>query len=205
MNMHLSQDQADTLQELTNIAMGQAGSSLAQILNVFVELSIPQIRVVEAGKILPAIAAMIPEHEQVTAVRQAFYNRDQLRGEAISIFTQAGCSELATCMGYDSELAPREEQELLLDVSNILSGAVLNGLAQQLATDLGYSAPSIMAEQCSIDKVITPENMTWNYALMVGIDFGIENKTFKCHQLILMAEESIKVLAQALDHFLESF
>ncbi len=205
MNLHLSQDQADTLQELTNIAMGQAGSSLAQILNVFVELSIPQIRVIEAGKILPTIEAMIPEHEQVTAVRQAFYNRNQLRGEAIAIFTQAGCAELATCMGYDSVLGQREEQELLLDVSNILTGAVLNGLAQQLDTDLSYSAPSIIAEHSPIAKVITPENLSWNYALMVGIDFGIENKTFKCHQLILMAEESIKVLAQALDHFLESF
>lgn len=205
MNVHLSQDQADTLQELTNIAMGQAGSSLAQILNVFVELSIPQIRVIEAGSVLPTIEAMIPEHEQVTAVRQAFYNRNQLRGEAIAIFTQAGCSELATCMGYNSVLGLGEEQELLLDVSNILTGAVLNGLARQLDTELIYSAPSIIAEHSPIAKVMTPENLSWHYALMVGIDFGIENKTFKCHQLILMAEESIKVLAQALDHFLESF
>lgn len=199
----LSQEQTETLQELTNIAMGQAGDSLARILDVFIELSVPKIRVIGAQSLVASMTEIIIDPDEVTAVRQAFYNRDQMRGEAITIFGSSGCKELACCMGYDHDLDSAAEQELLLDVSNVLIGAVLNGLAAQLATDLSYSAPSIIGERTPVTTIITPQNMTWNYALMVGIDFGIEDRTFKCHLLILMAEESIKVLGTALDNFLE--
>lgn len=205
MSTHLlTQDQTDTLQELTNIAMGQAGDSLARILDVFIELSVPKIRVIDSESLIASIREVIVDPDEVTAVRQAFYNREQMRGEAIAIFGSSGCKELADCMGYDHELDSAAEQELLLDVSNVLIGAVLNGLATQLTTELSYSAPSVIGERTPVTTIITPHNMTWNYALMVGIDFGIEDRTFKCHMLILMAEESILVLGSALDNFLES-
>ena len=42
----LSQDQKDALQEIANIGMGQAGASIARVLDEFVQLSIPRILVV---------------------------------------------------------------------------------------------------------------------------------------------------------------
>ncbi len=39
-----SEDQRDCLQEIVNVAMGQAGDSLARLLEVFVTLSVPKIQ-----------------------------------------------------------------------------------------------------------------------------------------------------------------
>ena len=40
----LSEDQRDCLQEVVNVAMGQAGDSLARFLEVFIQLSVPRIQ-----------------------------------------------------------------------------------------------------------------------------------------------------------------
>lgn len=203
-NLSLNQDQIDTLQELVNIAMGQAGDSLARILDTFVELSVPRIRVVTVDELTPTVINMVDSQQLITAVRQAFYNSHKLHGEAVMLYGEKGCNELADLMGYEGELDHTAEQELLLDVSNVLVGACLNGLAEQLATDLSFSAPSIMAQQSPVQMVMTPENLSWSHALLVEVNFGLENRDFKSHLLMLMAEEAIIALGAALDKFLES-
>lgn len=202
MAMALTSDHSDTLQEVVNIAMGQAGDRLARTLDVFVELSVPRIRVVDVHQIILTVKSMISNTGCVTAVRQAFF--DQLRGEAIVIFGDAGCRDLSIIMGYENQLSPAEQQELLLDVSNILVGACMNGIAEQLGADLGYSAPSIMAEDIPLDQVLIPENLSWTHALLVEVNFGLENSDFRSHLLILMTEEGISSLREALTQLVES-
>ena len=43
-SLALTEDQRDCLQEGVNVAMGQAGDSLARFLEVFIHLSVPRIR-----------------------------------------------------------------------------------------------------------------------------------------------------------------
>ena len=62
----LNPDQTDALQEVTKIAMGQAGSSLASILGVFVNLSVPRIRVLDAASIGTAISDMVGRDKEKT-------------------------------------------------------------------------------------------------------------------------------------------
>ena len=104
----LNADQTDALQEVVNIAMGQAGDRLARTLNVFVELSVPRIRLVHVSEVMRTVREMIPNTSLVSAVRQAFF--DALRGEAVVIYAVAGCKDLAILMGYDDKLSALEEQ-----------------------------------------------------------------------------------------------
>lgn len=198
-----SEDQRDALQEITNIAMGQAGSSLAQLLDVFVVLSVPRVRIVEVEGVPEAVEEMVEESDSVTVVRQAFYNK--LRGETLVIFDRRGCKDMADLMGHDGSLDDHAEEELILDVSNILVGAVLNGLGEQIETDFGFSAPSIMAKQVPIDTVLKTESLGWSHALFIEVNFSLEERGFKCHLIMLMPEESIELMRESLDQILESF
>ena len=54
----LTNDQRDALQELTNIAM-VAGSSLATLLDAFVDLSVPRIRVVEVVELPSTLSDLV--------------------------------------------------------------------------------------------------------------------------------------------------
>lgn len=195
-------DQKDTLSEVVNIAMGRAGASLARILNVFVHLSVPKIELVEADNLLQAFSSVIGDPSRITAVRQSFYYKFQ--GESIVIFNQSSCHELALLMDYGHEPNEIEKQEILLEVANILSGACINGISEQLGKELVYSAPHLMAIDEDINDVLAPDKLPWSIALIVEVNFTFENSDFKSHLLILMAEEHINSLRISLDKYLES-
>lgn len=195
-------DQNDALQEVVNIATGQAGDSLARILDSFVHLSIPRICLVTVSDVIDTVTNLIGQETEVSAVRQAFYG--DLRGEAMILFSNNGCRDLADSMGYDDTLSEFCEQELLLDVSNILIGAILNGISETLERDLSFSAPSIFAQDAAVETILTPENIAWSYALLLEVNFTIENRDFKSHLLTFMAEEALDSLRCVLDEFMDS-
>ena len=207
----LTEDQRDAMQEITNVAMGQAGAMLATLLGTFVTLSVPRINVLALTEVPPAIGEMVGRDIEVTAVRQSF--QGYLQGEAIVIYDQDGCKELGDLMGYDEALARTDELELLLDVSNIIVGACLGGIIEQInnltaekvAGKLNFSAPSLMAEGVPAEKLINPEKLTWSYALLLEVNFKLEGRNFASHLCTLMSEQSIVKMKGILDEFIASF
>lgn len=198
----LTPDHVDALQEIVNVAMGQAGDSLARVLDSFVRLSVPRIRLIEVSKAASSIAEMVGDSEIITAVRQSFY--DQLRGEAITVFSAEGCRDLAELMGYYQSLDEQTEKEILFDVSNILVGACLNGIADQLSADLNFSAPSMMATHVTPAKLFTGNDLPWAAALQVEVNFSLERHKFKSHLIIMMAEDALSALGESLNAFIEA-
>lgn len=201
-----TEDQRDCLQEIVNVAMGQAGDSLARLLEVFVTLSIPKIQTLSPNEVRDALRAFV-DAEYVSAIRQSFHDskgQDGLRGEALVVFGDASFKELAELLAYeDEDLSEELERELLLDISNVLNGACLNGVADQLGEELIYSAPSILGQHVPVDKLFTQENMKWEMALSVEINYSLEKRSFNCDLLLLMPDTAIDYLARRLDEFLE--
>ncbi|MEK7322593.1 MAG: chemotaxis protein CheC [Pseudomonadota bacterium] len=200
-NANLSIEQIDALQEIVNIAMGQAGDSLARVLNSFVRLSVPRIRLINSAQASQCIAEIVGDTQQITAVRQSFYNK--LCGEALTLFSSEGCRDLATLMGHQT-LDTETEKELLFDISNILVGACLNGIAEQLGADLSFSAPSLMASNVVSSQLLSPDTLPWAYALQVEVNFSLEQHKFKSHLIIMLAEDAITALADSLNYFIEA-
>ncbi len=201
--LFLTEDQTDALQEITNIAMGRAGAQLAQILDTFIKLSVPRINIIQSSSISRNMLNMIGAKSAATAIRQSF--NGSLSGEAMVVYDQHGCRNLADLMGYDGIIDRTAERELLLDVGNVLIGACLNGVADLLGASLVFSAPTIMAENVEVDQLINTKQLTWNYALLVEVHFTLEIRDFTCHLLTLMPEESILRLQLAIDAFMDAF
>ncbi len=204
----LSEDQRDCLQEICNVAMGQAGDSLARLFNVFITLTVPNIRLVEAKAIHGELSTMI-DAPTVSAVRQAFYTpkgNQGLCGESIVIFSEASFHEIAEMMAYDSDdLSSTAEQELLLDISNVLNGACLNGIAVQLEEELSYSPPALIGQHIPVEKILDREQLVWDQALSIKIGYSIENKAFQCDMLLLMPGAALSHLLGILDMLLDDF
>lgn len=203
----MSEDQRDCMQEIVNVAMGQAGESLACLLEVFVQLGVPRINLVASDDITPQLKQMIGEEENnVTAVRQAFFrNKGKLdiQGEALLVFSDSSLSELAELMSYEEEESVNAELELLLDVSNILNGACLTGIADQLDSDFGYSPPSLIGTHVSTEQILSADQLSWDEALMIEVTYRLENRDFKCNLMFLMTGQSIEKLLVAIDEFLD--
>lgn len=196
----ISEDQRDALQEVANIGMGQAGASIAKVLGEFVELSVPQIRAVDAAGIPAALAALAGDG-LASAVRQAFIG--ELRGEAIVIFSEHSAHDLAELLAYGDALDAPGSRELLLDISNVLVGACLGGIAELLHTGIGFSAPSLLADQVRPQEMLRGDEIAARCALLVEVRFGLEKRVFRCHLVMLMPEDSVSTLQRALDRFIE--
>lgn len=198
----LTEDQGDALREITNIGMGRAGEQLANILNTFVELSIPKLAVSTPENLATSIKDMIDLDDESTSIRQAFFGH--WRGETLTLFQEPDCSQLAQMMGYTEDLNRDLETELMLDVSNILVGACLNGIAHTLETELNYSPPSLIAKRATIDEIFNTSAFDWEHVLLMEVCFKLENIDFTAHLIVMMSEESLETLQGDLDAFLEN-
>ncbi|MDY6942296.1 MAG: histidine kinase [Pseudomonadota bacterium] len=204
--VQFTEAQRDCLQETINIAMGQAGDSLARLLNVFIYLSVPTVSLIAPGQMIGALSGLLKHDSAVSAVRQGYYGATDpqgLRGESIVVFSDASYHELANLLAYDSQLDLHAQQELLLDVSNILNGACLGSLANQLGQQLSYAPPALIGQGIPIQNVVDPQQLNWHQVLVVNINYKLENNRFQCDMLLLMPDPTVRVLLQSLDRILD--
>jgi chemotaxis protein CheC len=186
----------DALAELVNIGMGQAGDSLARLFDTFIQLSIPRIELVHPQGVSEAIAALVGDAGPIVAVRQAFSSR--IRGEALAVYRAGGCDSLADLVKYPDVTS----DELLLEISNVLIGACVGGLAAQFSLDLSFSPPSILGQHASIRDLLDTECLPWETALVAEVNFRVEDRAFHCHLFTFWPDESIGVLLDAVDRIL---
>ncbi|MEQ5841746.1 chemotaxis protein CheC [Paraburkholderia acidicola] len=201
----LTEDQRDALQEVANLAMGQAATRLARLLDAFIELSVPRVRVVAVSDAADALREMTGIDEPVTAVRQGF--RSDIKGEALVLCRSGSIEQLC---GLVNDPYPRSayevttQEELTFDVANALTGACVSCILDQLGRTPVFSAPGMLGLALSLDEVFQPGVLAWEVALLVEVNFALEDQSFRAHLVMLMAEESIRQMNLALDALLSS-
>ena len=211
----LTDDQRDALQEVANLAMGQAASRLSLLLDSFIELSVPRVRVVAVSEAAAALREMTGIDGPVAAVRQGF--RSEIKGEALVICRSGEIAELGSLVGgraddHDDEAHhgtpgvddALTEEELMFDVANALTGACVSSMLDQLGRMPIFSQPGLLGEAIMLDQVFQPGLLAWDVALLVEVNFALEDQRFRAHLVMLMAEESIYHVSRAIDAMLHS-
>ncbi|NQD95003.1 chemotaxis protein CheC [Pseudomonas sp. CrR25] len=195
----LSEAQRDALQELMNVAMGQAADRLARLTETFVTLSVPRIHPVGvASASLPERLANAGQPAIVT--RQSFLGR--LRGEVIVCFGENGADQLAGLMGYEGDAEYSMQDELMLDVTNILTGACISGLAQQVEIKVSYGSPSLFSRGRSLRDVLGSQELRDHQALVLEIHFEVATHSFDCDVLVCITEDTVAAVIEAIDRLL---
>ncbi len=197
-NNYFSADQKDALQEVFNIAIGQAGDSLARYFDLFVELSVPEIIIIKSDQLVGLLNGLIGHESRVSVVRQSFFNH--IQGESLSVF-HSNDGDLATLLGNDCSTVDVND-DIILDVSNILAGACLKGVAHQLETEISFSPPDILCKDTLIEEVFDGFNFAWDYALLVRIIFRFEDRTSSFYLLYFVPSQSIELIKKSIDRLL---
>jgi chemotaxis protein CheY-P-specific phosphatase CheC len=97
-------------------------------------------------------------------------------------------------MNYQGELDQKVELELLMDVGNILIGAVLSGFAKQLDMNFSQDHPVVIGQHCHVSELVKDNHSRWQRTLAIEISYGIENHNIKCDLMLLFTEDSMKTL-----------
>lgn len=196
----LSEDQRDCLQEISNVAMGQAGDHLARLLNSFVVLSIPHVAILTPAEIAMAVQAI--DEDSVSGICQGFIGGG-IAGEAMLLFNDTSFVDLAKLMKFEEELNTLTERELLIDSTNILVGAMLRGIAEQLDIEFSFGPPAIMGQHQELDKVLMSKNVRWDRTLVIEVNYKIEGYNVQCDLLIVITESSLPRLFGKLAYLLD--
>ncbi len=202
--------QRDALQEIANLAMGRAGARLALLLGRFIELSVPRLRVVRATDASGALSEMTGIRENVTAVRQGF--RSDIKGEALMLCRSAGLGQIAALVdgAFDDDVPPggrdggddTAQAEQVFDVANVLIGACVASILGELGRTPVFFPPGLLGANVSFDDVFQPTSIAWSVALLLEVNFTLENDDFRAHFVMLMAEDSLRLMSDALDTLL---
>lgn len=197
----LSAEMRDVLQEIANVAMGQAGNLLARLLNVFVKLPIPNVNLLEVNELRMALAS-VEDKSTTSAVCQGFIGGG-VSGEALLILNDSSFRDIAALMNYHGELTVKVELELLMDIANILIGALLKGISEQLDMNFSQGHPVVLGQHAAVSELIKSNVRRWKKTLAVELSYGIENYNITCDLLLLFTEDSLKTLNNKVAFLLE--
>jgi len=191
---HLSEEQQYCLQELINIAMGQASEQLARYLNTPVYLTIPSIESVVGKELINGLS----KKESATAiVSQGFFGSEGVRGEALLTHHVDNSGQIADLLGYEPEELSHHEQ--LIDISSIFMTTFLNTFASQIENKLSYNAPKLLL---NIHDHIQQIIFSWDHALKVNINYQVTDYSFNCNMMLLIPEMAIMNIKKVIDKIL---
>lgn len=200
-NTALSTDVRDCYQEIANVAMGRAGDLLARLLNVFVELPIPNVNFIEVSELRMALKD-IENHESTSGICQGFISAG-ISGEALLILNDSSFKDVASLMNYQYDADMGTELELLMDLANVLIGACLKGISEQLDIQFSQGHPEVLGQHRRISDLIANNANKWKKTLAIEISYSIENYPIKCDLLLLFTEKSMQTLNNKLAYLIE--
>lgn len=197
----LEVSEMDAYRELANVAMGRAGGLMAEILNLFVKLPIPNVNVLESSELHMALQA-VNDYSSLSAVCQGFIG-DGISGEAFLLFDDTRFDDMANLLGHDGYMDSQGEIEVLMDLSNILIGACLKGIADMLHVHFSQGHPVVLGQHCHVKDLIAANQNRWQKNLAIEINYKVENHDINCDLLLVFTEESLPVLRENIKYMLE--
>jgi len=191
----------DVFQETSNIAMGRAGDLLGRLLDTFILLPVPNVSTVSSDNLSEALID-ISKGGTISAVSQGFISSG-INGEAFMIFHDSDFKNMNQLLKYENMTGDDLEIEMMNDISNILIGAFLNGLAEQLDIHFSQGQPSVLGQHKKIEDIVKSQQKTRNRMLTIEVNYRIEAYDIKCDLLLLFTEDSIRVIKHKIGYLLE--
>lgn len=198
---NLNEDQQDCLQELINVAMGQASDQLARYLDTFVHLNVPSIEQVDASDLSQVLYS---DSQANAVVSQGFFGYEGIRGEALLVYKSSDTNKIADLLGYEPDELSIDEQ--LTDISSILTTTFLNVFATQIENQMSYSAPRLLSSNNSpVKEYLEQLSFSWDLALKVKITYQVTDYSFNCDMILLIPEVAIINIKNVIDRILEEY
>ncbi|EKO3854389.1 response regulator [Vibrio harveyi] len=193
----------DIYMEVANVSIGRAADALARHFDVFVQLPLPNVNIFEVSELHMALRDLA-SHDNVSGVCQGFCG-EGIAGEALVILSDSSVSDLKKLMKVPADSEELEELELLMDISNILVGAFLNGLGEQSEVRFFQSSPVLLGQHISIDSIIESTTGAFSRTMTFEVSYNIEGTSIRCDLLFMFVDESLPLLDNKLSYLMEDF
>ncbi len=208
-NEMFSEDQKDILQEIMNIAFGNATADLADVVDICIELGVPAIELINAGELPGYIVRELNTYTDAFIINQKFLG--DFKGSGLLVFPNGTGHDLSAII-EDSETeydhccpAASLEKEIIMEIGNILIGACVGKISELLNTAVIYSPPKAIMEKSSEFNSFIDSFDKLQTVIAMKTVFKYLQKDINGFILVITDQESLKWLRTALDKFMESY
>lgn len=202
-NIELNEDEKDCLQELMNIAYGSASSAIAEIIDAFATLAIPNIKVINVKDLKPYLNEQLKNSEHFVASQ--LINGD-FNGENLFIIDKDSAINLSKefDLVHDGELTDNELSDIVLEITNILSSTTISSLISEMNSYASFSPPSITQIKNAEEF---EDNKLEDYAqvIIISTELNFAEQNIYGQLLMLATDESIIYIKKAIDQILEEY
>jgi chemotaxis protein CheC len=194
----LTELERDAISEISNIAMARAATSLRQMVEHEVVLSVPSVEILTKTAATKMVAK--PDNPTLVAVRQDFSG--PFSGRALLIFPEANSLELVRAV-VGRQLTLEDivalEDEALAETGNIILNSWIATIANLLKRALKMSLPVVIRGDSNrmFESVEAGESLV----LFLHIKFEIKNKEIRGYVALLMDIPSIDELRSLIADF----
>jgi CheY-like chemotaxis protein len=200
-NVDLAVDLLDGYREVANVAMGRAADRLARLLQAFVVMPVPRVAMLEGSELRMALG-QFGHGEPAWGVCQGFIGAG-VAGEALLVFRESSFEDLAALMKFEDQIDETARIELVMDMSNVLIGACLQGLAEQLDISLVQGYPMVLGRHVKVEELLRRNAARCKRTLAIEMGCAIEKRQVRCELLLLFSEDSLAALDQRIGVLVE--
>lgn len=205
----ISEEEKDILQEIMNIAFGKAAAELAEVINIFVVLNVPYVKVLQAEELPEYLLYEVRDFSDISIVEQNFWGK--FKGSAFLVFPAGAGKGLITMLDPGHEISFESgsievlEKETLMEIGNILIGACVGKITELLGDVVTYSPPKVVVENKPHDilpnKLFNPEYT----AIVMKTLFRFDERNVSGFLFLVTTHESVAWIKQSLAEFLERY
>lgn len=204
----ISDDEKEILQEIMNIAFGQAASDLAEVINIFVVLSVPHVEMFDARELPEYLKGQVSGYDTISILEQNFWG--EFRGSAFMMFPASAGRELISIFddepGLDGSLGMDAlEKETLMEVGNILVGACVGKLAELLGDVVTYSPPRVITDVTPGEGIPATAFEADSSAIVLKTLFRFNERDLEGFLFLVTSHDSVAWLKLSLTRFMERY
>lgn len=204
----ITSEETDLLQEIMNIAFGRAAADLAEFIDIFVVLSVPQIKLLQIYDLPKHLHDEIQQADKVSVVQQSFWGK--FKGNAFLVFPAGSGKRIVSLFDVENKFFQMEpsvemEKDTFLEVGNILISACIGKIAELLGDVITYSPPRVVIDQSLRGVVYDNMNDPDNLAIVLRTVFEFNQKNVSGYMFIITKQESFAWLKAALHRFLAQY
>ena len=205
--MELTKERSEAMSELINIGFGLSMGSLADLLGIYIELSVPNVRLVKSHELIYVLSDSIDETQEVTLISQNF--RGDFFGEALLALPKKASQTLADVLEKDSGFRPnldidKLQMEALLELGNVVLGACLGKFAELLTTSIAFSPPKVFLDNITLDRFKSVTTISDRMVLVIQTNFNLEKHEVSGCLLIFLNQNCLEWIFKAVDSFIKN-
>lgn len=205
MKVDLSELEQDALAEAFNLALGEAASSFADIVNEEIQVSVPQVEIIPRQALMQRLQRSGPDGQAglLCAISQAFQSVDScIAAEALLLFPERGGLEIVRRM-LGEQSTPLEqitelEQDALGEIGNIIINACMNSLSNIFDTEMVGTLPSV--SRFALHELFN-DQVSEVFVLVARVGMSLSTQDINGHVLFLMDMPSLESIVERIQTF----